>query len=218
MSELQLLPVHTRILTESDDIVEAILQYAGQDIGPEDIVCVAESVVAITQGAVTRPEELRPSWQARLINRFIDKEGSMASIYGMQAAMELEGRWKVLWAFICGAFAKVFLRKAGVFYAMARQASLADDVTGTMPPYDKHIVYGPQKPDKVAEKIAQRTGAYGAVVADVNDLKRAAILGKSKGMKPKEIAIILIDNPFGNDSQMTPIVIIKNYASVSRGK
>ena len=61
MSELQLLPVHTRILTESDDIVEAILQYAGQDIGPEDIVCVAESVVAITQGAVTRPEELRPS-------------------------------------------------------------------------------------------------------------------------------------------------------------
>ncbi|MDU3640472.1 MAG: F420-0:Gamma-glutamyl ligase, partial [Veillonella sp.] len=26
---------------------------------------------------------------------------------------------------------------------------------------------------------------------------------------------LLIDNPFGKDSQMTPIVIIKNYASVS---
>ena len=218
MSELQLVPVHTRILTESDDIVEAILEYGGDQIGPEDIVCVAESVVAITQGALTRPEELNPCWQARFLNRFIDKEGSMASIYGMQAAMELEGRWKVMWAFFCGAFAKVFLRKPGVFYAMSRQASLADDVTGTMPPYDKHIVYGPQNPDKVAEKIVKRTGAYGAVVADVNDLKRAAILGKSRGMNPKEIARILIDNPFGNDSQMTPIVIIKNYASVSRGK
>ncbi|MCF0156378.1 MAG: coenzyme F420-0:L-glutamate ligase, partial [Veillonella sp.] len=64
MSELQLVPVHTRILTESDDIVEAILEYGGDQIGPEDIVCVAESVVAITQGALTRPEELNPCWQA----------------------------------------------------------------------------------------------------------------------------------------------------------
>ena len=53
-------------------------------------------------------------------------------------------------------------------------------------------------------------------MADVNDLKRAAILGHSRGLKPQQIAQILIDNPFGNDSQMTPIVVIKNYASVSK--
>ena len=109
---------------------------------------------------------------------------------------------------------KIF-RKPGVFYAIARAASLADDVTGTMPPFDKHIVHGPKNPDKVAEKIVSRTGCYGAVVADVNDLKRSAILGTSRGIDAKKIAQLLIDNPFGNDSQMTPIVIIKNYASVS---
>ena len=70
----------------------------------------------------------------------------------------------------------------------------------------------------MAEKIVQRTGSYGAVVADVNDLKRSAVLGHSRGMDPKKIAKILIDNPFGNDSQMTPIVIIKNFASVSEGR
>lgn len=215
MAELELIPVRTRILTERDDIADAISEYAGHVIGPEDIVCVAESVVAITQGMITRPEELKPTWQARLINRFVPAEGSMASIYGVQAAMELDGKWKVLGAFILGAIAKVF-GKAGVFYQIARQASLTDDVTGTMPPFDKHIVYGPKDPDKVAEHIVQRTGSYGAVVADVNDLKRAAVLGKSRGMDPKRIARILIDNPFGNDDQMTPIVIIKNFASVSR--
>ena len=67
----------------------------------------------------------------------------------------------------------------------------------------------------MAERIVQRTGGYGAVVADVNDLKRAAVLGHSRGMDPKRIARILIDNPFGNDDQMTPIVIIKNFASIS---
>lgn len=216
MAELELLPIPTRILTDQDDIVEAIMEFAGPQIGPEDIVCVAESVVAITQGRFTRPEELDISWQARFINRFIHPDGSTASVYGMQAAMDLGGKWKTLWAFFCGAIGKVF-GKSGIYYQMARNASLVDDVTGTMPPFDKCIVFGPADADKVAEEIARRSGAYGAVVADVNDLKRAAVLGASHGMDLKHIAQILIDNPFGNDNQMTPIVIIKNFAAVSRG-
>ena len=70
----------------------------------------------------------------------------------------------------------------------------------------------------MCEKIKKATGAYGAVIADVNDLKRAAVLGRSKGLDPKKIAKILIDNPFGNDNQKTPIVIIKNFTDVIEGK
>ena len=136
MAELELLPIPTRILTEKDDIVEAIVEFAGPYVGPEDIVCVAESVVAITQREFTRPEELRLSWQAKFLNRFIHPDGSMASVYGMQAAMDKEGEWKMMFAFVCGAVAKLF-KKSGVFYQMARAASLTDDVTGTMPPFDK---------------------------------------------------------------------------------
>lgn len=211
MAELELLPVRTRILTNKDNIVDAIKEYAGGDITDKDIVCAAESVVAITQNRYVRPEELSPCWQARLMNRFVPAAGSMASIYGMQAAMEKEGRWRMLFWFIAAAFAKL-AGKNGVFYAKCRQASLTDDVTGTMPPFDKCIVYGPADTDEVCEEIVKATGAHGAVIADVNDLKRAAVLGKSKGLDPKQIAQILIDNPFGNASQKTPIVIIKNFA------
>ena len=56
MAELELVCVPTRILTDNDDIVDAIVEFGGHNIGPEDIVCVAESVVAITQGRFTRPE------------------------------------------------------------------------------------------------------------------------------------------------------------------
>ena len=87
MAELELVPVKTRILTEKDNIVEAIAEYADGMVGPDDIICSAESVVAITQRRFTRPEELTPSWQARLMRRFVPAEGSMASLYGMQAAM-----------------------------------------------------------------------------------------------------------------------------------
>lgn len=210
MADLKLVPVPTRILTNKDNIVDAIMEYAGHDITNHDIVCAAESVVAITQGRYIRPEELHICWQARLMNRFVPGAGSMASIYGMQAAMEEEGKWNMLFSFIIGAVAKIF-GKAGVFYARCRQASLIDDVTGTMPPFDKCLVYGPVDTDRVCEEIKNATGAYGAVIADVNDLKRSAVLGKSKGINPGQIAKILIDNPFGNDNQKTPIVIIKNF-------
>lgn len=210
MADLKLVPVPTRILTNKDNIVDVIMEYAGHDITNHDIVCVAESVVAITQGRYIRPEELHICWQARLMNRFVPGAGSMASIYGMQAAMEEEGKWNMLFSFIIGAVAKAF-GKSGVFYARCRQASLIDDVTGTMPPFDKCLVYGPVDTDRVCEEIKNATGAYGAVIADVNDLKRSAVLGKSKGINPGQIAKILIDNPFGNDNQKTPIVIIKNF-------
>ena len=207
--ELELVPVRTRILTHKDDIAAVIKEYAA-DVTDKDIICTAESVLAITQGRYVRPEELSPTWQARLMNRFVPAVGSMASIYGMQAAMEEEGKWRMLFWFIVAAIGKCF-GKSGIFYAKCRQASLCDDVTGTMPPFDKCIVYGPADADEVCERIVKETGAYGAVVADVNDLKRAAVLGKSGKLDPKKIAKILIDNPFGNASQKTPIVIIKNF-------
>ncbi len=212
MAELELIPVRTRLLTHKDNIVDAIEEYAKQNIGPHDIVSVAESVVAITQGRLVRPEEMKVCFLAKILNRFVPQKGSLSSVYGMQAAMDAEGKWRVLFAMIMGVLAKL-VGKNGVFYEMAgEQAALIDDVTGTMPPFDKHLVYGPKNPQNVAEEIKMRLGCYGAAVADVNDLKRAAVLGVSSGLDPKKLARILIDNPFGNASQRTPIVIIKNYA------
>ena len=57
---IELVPVKTRILTHKDDIVEVIQHYAKEQLGlgPDDVVSVAESVVAITQGRAVRPEDL----------------------------------------------------------------------------------------------------------------------------------------------------------------
>lgn len=211
---LELKPVRTRIVTPKDDIVDIIEKYAAADIGPHDVVSVAESVVAIAQGRMLAMEEMRPRLSARLLCRFVPQKGSLSSCYGMEAAMLAEGEGRVIFAMIMGVLAKL-VGRSGVFYELAgEQAALIDDVTGTMPPFDKHVVYGPKDPSGVAEEIKRRLGCYGAAVADVNDLKRAAVLGVTKGLDPGRLARILIDNPFGNASQQTPIVIIKNYALI----
>ena len=48
--KIELIPVKTHIVTKRDDIVDVIEKYAGPQMGPDDVVTVAESVLAITQG------------------------------------------------------------------------------------------------------------------------------------------------------------------------
>ena len=206
-----IIPIKTPILTHHDDITDAIIKYGGAKITAKDVVCVAESVVAITQGSAVRCDDLHPTLLAKFLSRLFPAKGSISSPYSMQMLINYSGGLRVFCAVILGTLAKC-LGIAGVFYRTAGyQARLIDDVTGTMPPFDKHIVPGPFKPVEVSEKITAATGAFGACVADVNDLKRSHILGTSAGVDAALVAQILINNPFGNDSQKTPICIIKNY-------
>ncbi len=211
MAEIEIIPVHTRILTEKDDIVDQVEKYTRDKIGPDDIVSVAESVVAITQGRVVRPDELTISPLAQFCCRFIPDYGSLASPHGMQSLMNAEGQWRVAFALFAGFMGKL-VGQSGLFYKWGgEQAALIDDVTGTMPPFDKCIVYGPANPNDVVKRLKERLGCFGALIADVNDLKRSRVVGATEGMDGQLAANLLIDNPFGNASQKRPICIIKNF-------
>lgn len=63
----------------------------------------------------------------------------------------------------------------------------------------------------MVKRLKDRLGSFGAVIADVNDLKRSRIVGVTDGVDGDKVAKLLLDNPFGNASQKTPIVIIKNF-------
>ena len=211
MAEVQILPIPTRILTDADDIVDVIEYYAGAEVTADDLVCCAESVVAVTQGRFVRPEEIKISWLAKFLCRFIPDYGSLATPHGMQSLMDAEGKWRVTAALFAGFLGKL-VGKKGLFYKWGgKEAALIDDVTGTMPPFDKVIVYGPAEPEQVATRIRDRVGAFGGMIADVNDLKRSRVVGVSDGVNGELASQLLLDNPFGNASQKTPICIIKNY-------
>lgn len=211
MAEVEIVSVPTRILTDKDDIVDIIEKYTKGRITENDVVSVAESVVAITQGRIVRPEDLEISTLAQFCCRFIPDQGSLASPHGMQALMNVEGQWRVAFALFVGFLGKI-IGQNGLFYKLGgEQTALIDDVTGTMPPFDKHIVYGPKNPQDVVKCLKERLGCFGAVIADVNDLKRSRIVGATEGINGEKVAQLLIDNPFGNASQKTPIVIIKNF-------
>lgn len=215
---VEIVPVSTRILTPKDDIVDVIEHYTRGRITGDDVVTVAESVVAITQGNIVRPDEMKITLLARFCCRFIPDYGSLATPHGMQALMRKEGDWRVAFALFGGFLGKI-VGVRGLFYKWGgRQAALIDDVTGTMPPFDKCVVYGPENPDKVVDALKNRLGCFGAMIADVNDLKRSRIVGATAGMNAQLASDLLLDNPFGNASEKRPICILKNFRQYQESK
>ena len=208
---VETIPISTRILTQKDDIVDTVDKYTRGIIGENDVICVAESVVAITQGKFLVADQIEISGLAKLCCRFIPDYGSLATPHGMQSLMDVEGKYRVAFALFAGFLLKlVGLR--GMFYKWGgAQAALIDDVTGTMPPFDKCVVYGPGEPDKVVANLKSKLGCFGAIIADVNDLKRSRIVGVTPGMDGELASQLLIDNPFGNASEKRPICILKNF-------
>lgn len=210
-TEIQCIP--TPLLTDADDIVEVIDRYTKDVRRPGDVVTVAESVVAVTQHQYFRPKDIQPGFWARRLCYFVPSKGSLSSRHGYQVAMNQIGAFKMVSAFFIGFLGKLFGVK-GLFYTLAgRPAELIDDVTGTMPPFDKYIVAGPKDPEKVVARIKERTGLEAAIV-DANDLKRAMVLAWTSGLNPADVSRMLLDNPFGNAAEQTPIVLLRPKVAV----
>ena len=68
---VEIIPIKTRILTPKDDIVDMIEKYTRDKIGPDDVLTVAESVVAITQGNLIRPDEMQLRHSYSLLQSYI---------------------------------------------------------------------------------------------------------------------------------------------------
>jgi len=201
--------VQTKLVTPDDDLLEVISEYCGPLLQKGDILVAAETMVAITQGRLIRPENVKPGIWALLISQFIHQDGSLSSPFALQAVMNEEGTLRVVTAFIASVFTRVFLRRKGDFYRLAgKQAALVDDITGTTPPFDKYIVMGPKEPEKVVTAIKERFGIEAAIV-DANDLGRANILAATEGVDQKLLLRLFKKNPAGNADQQTPLVIVR---------
>ncbi|ACX52042.1 protein of unknown function DUF129 [Ammonifex degensii KC4] len=202
------IPIRTHIITDQDDIVEVARRYTEGIALPGDVIALAESVVAISQGRAILPETVKPGWLARFLCRFPNKSGSLATPAAMQLALEEVGSLRVLAGCAAAAVGKL-LRRKGWFYLVAgRELALIDDIAGTMYPYERHIILGPKEPQKVVEAVKRATGAE-AVIADVNDLGCVDILGITCPELYREVQEALRDNPFGNEDEQTPIVVLK---------
>ena len=209
------LAIRTHLLSPLDDPAAVIKRYVAPYAQPGDLVTIGESPVAVMQRRMRDPRDIRLGWFARRLCQFMSGEGSLGTATGMQALMDQVGVARVVAALAGGKMAKLAGQDGWFYRLTGEQSRLIDDVTGTLPPYDRHIVLGPLDADAVCADIETATGLLAAVV-DANDLGRVDLVGASSGVDHDLVKEALRPNPAGNGFETTPIVLIRPRAAPRR--
>ncbi len=195
-------PVRTCLVKKGDDLKEIMDTYVRPYLTEGDGIFLSEKMVAISQGRAWDIDEIKPSWLARFLVKFVTKSPygiGLGSPYTMELALRDIGWPLILWGCICAAFTKPFGIK-GVFYNVVGPRARAIDGPGeyVIPPYNHYAKMAPLEPDKVCRELAEHTGCY-VVMLDANDIG-LEILGKSTD----EITLQMARQMFGDTPTPPP--------------
>ena len=157
---------------------------------------------------------IKPRRLATFLSRFVVKTPYGIGL-GMPETMEMAlrecGTIRILFAAAVSAVTKLFGRK-GDFYRIAGDKARAIDgpTSGTIPPYNKAVVLGPERPREVAQRLKSLLGGTAEVaVVDINDIG-GNILGSTLSKDAeRQLVAILRDNPLGQGHQSTPLGIVR---------
>lgn len=206
-------PVRTHIVKPGDDILKVAEQYAKPHLQASDVLFISERIVAIAQGRAFPIKDIRPSWLARFLVKFVHKSPygiGLGSPWTMELALREAGAARILFAALLSALTKPFGLR-GVFYKVAgRNINTIDGPTPyTLPPYNEYAKLGPKDPDQVAQRIADRLYCE-VVIIDANDLG-ITILGRSRTAPDVSFCrSVFRDNPLGQSAEQTPMAIVRN--------
>jgi len=202
------LPVRTPLVKPGDDLPATLCECLRGLLRGDDVICVSETAVAISQGRSIPAEAIRPSRLARLLARRASSYATVSQPESMQLVLESAGTLRVLAAAAAGAAGRLVGRRGDFYRLLGSAVAEIDGYTGTMPPYERHIVLGPRNPHIVAQTIAQVCAAHACIV-DANDLGNAEVLGASAGVRTEIVRRCLLLNPAGNADEQTPVVVLK---------
>ena len=205
-------PVKTHVVKAGDDLNEIMDKYVMPYITEGDGIFLSEKMVAISQGRAYPIDEIKVSWLAKFLVKFVTKSPygiGLGSKYTMQLALEDVGVFKILLGCICAAFTKPF-GIHGVFYNVVGPKARSIDGPGdyVIPPYNKYAKKAPLEPDKVCERLAEHTGCY-VIMLDANDLGLEVLGSSTKDVTLSMARELFGDNPLDQSDQQTPIAICR---------
>jgi F420-0:gamma-glutamyl ligase-like protein len=208
------IPIRTRVVMPGDDLDAFVREYAADVVREGDLLFVTEKIVAITQGRSYLVEDIKPRKLAFFLSRYVTRTPYGIGL-GMPETMEMAlrecGTIRILFAAAVSAVTKLFGRK-GDFYRIAGDKARAIDgpTSGTIPPYNKAVVLGPERPHEVAQHLKALLGGVSEVaVVDINDLGGNVLGSTLDKADERRLVAILKDNPLGQGHQSTPLGIVR---------
>lgn len=196
-----------------DNYIDIISHYVLPLYKQGDIVSISEKIIAICQGRVVYRKDVKVSWLARFLSKFVHKTpaGDHLGIpEKMQVAIDCVGPLRIILAAIAAAVTRPFGLR-GWFYKIAGRSAASIDgfETDGFVDYLNMAILPPENANKVCDEIKEKTGVK-CMIVDANDLG-VELLGVCSeiGYTKKELVDLIKDNPACQEDQKTPIVLIR---------
>jgi F420-0:gamma-glutamyl ligase len=211
------IPIKTTLVMSDDDIADVVTTFATDRLEDGDILFVTEKIVAITQGRSFPTESIEPRKLATWLSSRVTKTPNGIGL-GLPQTMEMAlrecGTPRILLAAGVAAVTKLFGRR-GDFYRVAGPKARGIDgpTSGTIPPYNSHVVLAPDRPAQVARQLRDVIGKkIDVLIVDMNDLGGNVLGSTMDRADTRSMEQLLLDNPLGQGHQSTPMGIIRRVA------
>jgi len=205
--------IKTHFVRPNEDYLELVRQYVSPMYQARDILSISEKVVSLCQGRIMDMQDIKISWWARFLSRFVHMTPAGESVgnpYKMQIAINLAGLPRILLAAAIAAVTRPFGIK-GMFYRIAGHGIAGIDGF-CADAFDWYLTKGilvPDRPEAVCDEIKAVLG-IDCMIVDANDLD-VEILGHSRGIgySRAELKALIRDNPAGQGGEQTPLILIR---------
>ena len=214
------LPVKTRLVAPGEGLMELLDEYVAPHLQKGDILFVSEKLVCICQNRIVNTNEVKTGWLARLLAKQVKNYAGTPQFRGlghgtapaMQLVIDEAGWLRVFFAAVVATLTRPLGIHGAFYYLIGKQAKSVDcPMSWTIEEYKNKAKRAPLDPNGVAKNIKQRLGCE-AVIVDAN-YRGAFSLGKStSAISERFVREALTDNPAGQDSEMTPFLIIRKAA------
>jgi len=207
------IPIKTHMITFGEDLIEIMEKYIVPQKKEGDFVAISEKVVSVCQNNVRHISDVKADWLAKLLVKGVKKypqDVGFSIPEKMQTAIDISGHPRMILAAILGGIGKLF-NLHGLFWIIA--GNRVSEIDGFNPdamyPYTEYVALPPKDPKATCEQIEKELGIP-ATIIDGNNIN-VEIISMSSNMPvdKKTTREILLDNPMGQDDELTPFILVR---------
>lgn len=206
--------IKTHKIHFGEDLFHIIQRYVLPVAKKDDWIILSEKVVSVCQNNVRHIDTVKAGFLAKLIVRFVKKypnDIGYSRPEKMQVAVELAGRTRIILGIIIGGLFKL-IGIRGLFWIIAgnRISEIDGFNPDAMEPYQTHAILPPKNPTELSRTLKNKSG-HGISIIDGNNInvKVISAVPHTLTLSKAEIREALLDNPMGQDDEMTPIVLLR---------
>ena len=211
------IPLKTRLIHPGEDLYALLDEYVQPHIQSGDFLFVSEKIVCITQNRIIKTNEVKTGRLAQFLASKVRNGVGTPQFRGlghgtapaMQLLINEAGYLRVLFAALVSAITRPLGVAGAFYYLVGKQAKSIDcPMSWTIEEFKDMAKMAPKDPNGVARKLKERYGVE-SVIVDAN-YRGAISLGKTtSAITERFIYKLLRDNPAGQDSEMTPFMLIR---------